>query len=115
MKKLEDLLTCFHLYAVCTNCTRMERLNLKKLIDRLGSDHTIDRLRRRLRCSGCGERTEDIRIVYVGENAKLSGFHYRGNSASRRRPAAESVGGPGVQSVSSSVDSSVSPNPSTPT
>ena len=54
-------------------------------------------------------------IAYVGENAKLSGFHYRGNSASRRRPAAESVGGPGVQSVSSSVDSSVSPNPSTPT
>lgn len=82
----------------------MERMDLEGLIDRYGEDLTIDAFRRRSRCRGCGVRTGDIRIVYVGENGKVSGFHYRGNFRERS-----------VQSVSSSVDSRVSPKPSTPT
>ena len=99
MKTLADLIDRFQLYAVCTDCERMGHLYLQKLIDRLGSNLTIDSVRRRLRCNGCQQRTGDIRIVYVGESGKLSGFHYRGNS----------------QPFSNSVDSSVNPKPSTPT
>lgn len=102
---MSDLIERFQLYAVCTDCDRMERVDIRGLMDRYGGDLTIDSVRRRLRCQQCRQHTGDIRIVYVGEQAKVSGFHYRGNPG--RRPA--------VQSVSSSVDSSVRPNPSTPT
>ena len=105
MKTVGDLIERFQLYAVCTDCERMERVDIQGLIDRFGGDLTIDRCRRRLRCRGCRQRTGDIRIVYVGENGKVAGFHYRGHNG--RRPV--------LQSVSSSVDSSVSPKPSTPT
>ena len=105
MKTVSDLIERFQLYAVCTDCQRMERVDIRSLVGRFGADLTIDACRRRLRCRHCRRRTGDIRIVYVGENGRLSGFHYRGHST--RRSA--------VQSVSSSVDSSVNPKPSTPT
>ena len=106
---MTDLLERFQLYAVCTDCERMEQIRIQALIDRFGTDLTIDSVRRRLRCTGCRRRTEDIRIVYVGENARLSGFHYRGNDGTVPQALPE------AQPVSSSVDSSVRPNPSTPT
>ena len=139
MKTLGDLLTSFQLYAVCTPCERMERVPIRELAEQLGHDLTIDQTRRRLRCRGCGTRTGDIRIVYVGENAKLAGFHYRGSPGrsnpergSRERDTIEhgnrGPAGPesgtqtsagadqsSTQPFNSSVDSSVSPNPSTPT
>lgn len=105
MKTVGDLIERFQLYAVCTDCERMERIDIQSLIDRYGRDLTIDRCRRRLRCRGCRQQTGDIRIVYVGENARVAGFHYRSHRGQR----------PALQSVSSSVDSSVSPKPSTPT
>ena len=81
MTTLNDLLECFQLYAVCVDCERMERMDLQGLIDRYGEDLTIDSFRRRSRCRCCGRRTGDIRIVYVGENGKLAGFHSRGSPA----------------------------------
>ena len=105
MKTVGDLIERFQLYAVCTDCERMEKVDLPGLIDRYGSDLTIDGFRRRLRCGHCRQRTGDIRIVYVGEDNRVSGFHYRSHGPRR----------PGDQSVSSSVDSKVRPNPSTPT
>lgn len=75
-----DLIESFQLYAVCTDCERMEQVSIRKLIDAHGESLTIEQVRTRLRCSGCAVRTGDIRIVYVGEQGKLSGFHYRGNS-----------------------------------
>lgn len=77
----------------------MEPVPLASLIETLGPETTIDAVRTRLRCSGCRRRTGDIRIVYVGEKSKAAGFHYGGH----------------VQPFSNSVDSSVSPKPSTPT
>ena len=126
MKILEDLLDCFQLYAVCTDCERMEQLQLKQMIDQFGSNLTIDSVRRRLRCGQCRQRTEDIRIVYVGEQGKLSGFHYQisgtqisGTQVSELRDSEQQAVGlapaPTSQPFSNSVDSSVSPNPSTPT
>ncbi len=103
-----DLVERFQLYAVCTDCERMEQVAIQKLIDVHSENLSIEQVRTRLRCSGCAARTGDIRIVYVGEKGKLAGFHYRGNPA---RPSP----GPGDQPSSSSVDSSVRPKPSTPT
>ena len=80
MKTMADLIESFQLYAVCTDCERMERVSIQKLIEAHGEDLSIEQVRTRLRCSGCRVRTGDIRIVYVGEKGKLSGFHYRGNS-----------------------------------
>ena len=88
MKTLGDLIERFQLYAVCTDCERMERVAIGKLIEAYGKDLTIEAVRQRLRCSSCAVRTGDIRIVYVGEKGKLAGFHYRGNSA---RPALKPV------------------------
>lgn len=117
---MSDLIERFQLYAVCTDCERMERVLIEDMISHHGADLTIESLRRRLRCGQCRQRTGDIRIVYVGEQAKLSGFHYRGNSPPPvKQPAAQSVTtGKAViidQPVRSSVDSSVNPKPSTPT
>ncbi len=120
MKTISDLVERFQLYAVCTDCERMERVLIEDMLSHHGPDLTIDSLRRRLRCGQCRRRTGDIRIVYVGERAKLSGFHYRGNSLP---PVTQPVTQPAMtagdpitdQPVSSSVDSSVRPKPSTPT
>ena len=86
MRTLQDLVERFQLYAVCTDCDRMERLPVQALIDQLGPNLAIDAVRHRLRCRTCRQRTGDIRIVYVGEQAKVSGFHYRGNLRPGTRP-----------------------------
>jgi hypothetical protein len=86
MKTLGDLSECFQLYAVCTDCERMEPVSIPALIDSCGPHLLIDEVRRRLRCRGCGTRTGDIRIVYVGEKGKLAGFHYRGTGSDSMRP-----------------------------
>jgi len=104
MNTLADLRAAFQLYAVCPDCRRMESVDVVALAERLGADTPIASIRSRLRCRACGRRTHDIRIVYVGEAAKVSGFHYR-----RPNPARS------AQSCRSSVDSSVRPKPSTPT
>jgi hypothetical protein len=83
MKTMGDLIESFQLYAVCTDCERMEQVSIQKLIDTHGEELPIEQVRKRLRCRDCGMRTGDIRIVYVGEKGKLAGFHYRGD---RPRP-----------------------------
>ena len=78
MQTLNDIKDSFHLYAVCVTCKRMEPLPIAKLIDRLGRDYPVTRLRDQLRCKQCHRRTGDLRIVYVGPDANAAGFHYRG-------------------------------------
>lgn len=99
MQTLADLIVSFQLYAVCTDCQRMERVPMQQLAERFGYDLTIDNVRRRLRCTGCDQRTGDIRIIYVGEQGRVAGFRYRTDT----------------QPFKSSTDSSVRPNPETPT
>jgi hypothetical protein len=84
MKTMGDLVERFQLYAVCTDCERMEQIAVGELIEAHGEALSIEAVRLRLRCRGCAVRTGDIRIVYVGEQGKLAGFHYRGSSS---RPA----------------------------
>ena len=112
METLEDLKSHFELYAVCIECGRMQRVDLAAAIERLGDAATVADVRARVRCSACNRRTQDIRIVYVGPDGASRGFHYRDHSRDHwdmpraQRPA---------QSPSSSVPSSVSPKPDTPT
>ncbi len=73
---LGELAKSFQLYAVCVDCERMERVAIAPLVARLGGETGIDAVRGRLRCSGCRQRTGDLRIVYVGCDSQ-TGFHYR--------------------------------------
>ena len=72
MRTLTKIPDTFKLYAVCTDCERMEEVDRLGVIEKAG-DMTVTDFRKRVRCSACGTRTEDIRIVFVGE----TGFGYR--------------------------------------
>ena len=60
--------TAFAIVAFCERCGRRTTLDRPKLPPKV----TIEALRRRLRCSGCGSRETSIRIVYTG----AGGFRY---------------------------------------
>lgn len=75
---LNDLRLSFQLYALCSACDRMEAVNIAALLEVLPADTPVDTIRRRVRCSSCRCRTEDIRIVYVGEGERAATFQYRG-------------------------------------
>jgi hypothetical protein len=77
VRKIKDINSSFTLYAVCVGCARMEPLSAERLIEELGADILLEDVRKRLRCKGCGERSGDIRIVYVGPCRSAAGFHYR--------------------------------------
>ena len=107
MVTLADLVARFELHAVCIHCRRMERIDLTELMHRFPETRTVEEVRDRVRCRGCRRRTRDIRIVYVGTNGNARGFHYRAHQSHKGAAAA--------QSPSSSLPSSVSPKPDTPT
>ena len=103
----------------------MERIDLTELMHRFPETHTVEEVRDRVRCRSCRRRTRDIRIVYVGTDGNARGFHYRAHQYHRgalddrgvpnHRGAPDHEGAPASQSPSSSVPSSVSPKPDTPT
>ena len=72
MNTLAEIPDSFRLYAVCTKCVRMELVDRQAVIENQG-DLSVADFRARVKCSECGKRTEDIRIVYQGE----TGFGYR--------------------------------------
>ncbi|MEM7079371.1 MAG: hypothetical protein AAF513_12155 [Pseudomonadota bacterium] len=76
MKAVGELLESFALYAICDDCLRCEPLDLQALIDEVGADYPIERIRLRLRCNACNQRTQGIRIVYIGPQGKAAGFRY---------------------------------------
>lgn len=77
MQRLGELLESFKVYAVCVPCSRMEAVDLRAAVERLGATATVADLRARVRCRGCGRRTRDIRVVYVGPADRPATFHYR--------------------------------------
>ena len=60
--------TAFAIVAFCERCVRRATLDRPKLPPKV----TIESLRRRLRCTGCGSHETSIRIVYTG----AGGFRY---------------------------------------
>lgn len=77
MQRLVDLREGFRVYAVCVPCGRMEPLRLDHAMARLGISATVADLRTRIRCRGCGRRTGDLRVVYVGPEDRPAEFRYR--------------------------------------
>ncbi len=76
MQTLKELAGCFHLYAVCERCQRVEPLDLAALIQSEGDAYPVDRLRMRLKCTACGQRSQAMRIVYVGPEGRAATFRY---------------------------------------
>ena len=72
MRTLGEIPSTFKLYAVCHRCERSVEVDHKAVLEEQG-DMTIEYFRQKVRCSECGKRTRDIRIVYVGN----TGFGYR--------------------------------------
>ena len=72
MRTLGEIPNTFKLYCFCAaNCERSVVVDHQKVLWEQ-EDMTIPYFRKKVRCSECGTRTEDIRIVYVGE----TGFGY---------------------------------------
>lgn len=77
MQTLQELVQNFQLYGVCESCARVAELNIETLMEQNGADYRIDQLRLRLTCSQCNQRSQSLRIVYVGEGRKSAAFRYR--------------------------------------
>jgi hypothetical protein len=77
MQRLSELAGSFEVYALCPPCGRMEALPLTALLDRFGRDVTLSDIRPRLRCRACGERSNELRVVYVGPEGRPVVFQYR--------------------------------------
>jgi hypothetical protein len=77
MQRLSDLVDSFEVYALCPPCGRMEALPVPALLERYGDDFDLDQLRARLRCRTCGEKSRELRIVYVGPAGRPVVFQYR--------------------------------------
>jgi len=77
MQPLIELTQRFRIYAVCIPCGRMELLAMEALVAKLGARATVTDVRLRLRCSRCGSKRPDVRVVYVGVDHEAAGFRYR--------------------------------------
>jgi hypothetical protein len=77
MQRLTELVGGFQVYAVCPPCARMEALALEALIARFGPDVSLSDIRPRLKCAVCGERSGELRVIYVGADGQAGTFHYR--------------------------------------
>jgi len=77
MQRLSELRGSFEVYALCPPCGRMEALPLAALLERFGPDVTLTDIRPRLRCRECGQRSHDLRVVYVGPEGRHITFQYR--------------------------------------
>jgi hypothetical protein len=60
-----DLAGRHTIWAHCVPCGRAVQLDTSRLIAVYGPRLTIAELRRRLACSRCGERRQEIRIVFT--------------------------------------------------
>ena len=58
----DALMEGLHIRASCRNCRHRTNLSLR-LAKRLGYDHPLVALRRRLRCSKCGMRDVEVRTI----------------------------------------------------
>jgi hypothetical protein len=62
-KFLADLGRGHRLYGHCANCKRTQMLDVDKLEQRFGPFFTIDDIRKRVRCTKCKRRTQQLRLV----------------------------------------------------
>ena len=55
----------------------MPRLDIAQLLRIYGPDTRIEDIRRRLVCTACGRRTENLRVVYRGPDGRAASFNYQ--------------------------------------
>ncbi len=76
MQTLQELAQAFRLYGVCEPCKRVAAVDINRLIETEGGDYPVDRIRMRLYCRQCRQRTQALRIVYVGPEGRAASFRY---------------------------------------
>ncbi|MEM7098058.1 MAG: hypothetical protein AAF541_07350 [Pseudomonadota bacterium] len=54
----------------------MDQIDIPELVKILGGDYLVQDVRHRIRCEQCGQRTRNMRIVYVGPGGRAAGFRY---------------------------------------
>ena len=59
-------ITMNHLSFECQSCGHSPLIPVKEMIERHGAETTVDAVRAKARCSLCGQKTFDFRIVYRG-------------------------------------------------
>jgi len=55
----------------------MPQLNIAQLVRIYGPETTVEDIRRRLVCTACGRRTENLRLVYRGPGGRAASFNYQ--------------------------------------
>jgi hypothetical protein len=61
--RLGQLSGTHELIAACLGCGRIVQLSVPALILRYGNACPVEDIRKRIKCSECGKRTQDLRIV----------------------------------------------------
>jgi hypothetical protein len=65
LRTVGDLADRHVIYAHCGPCQRSVQLDSRRLVAVHGAGLTIPELRKRLTCSRCGQRRQEIRIVFA--------------------------------------------------
>jgi Zn finger protein HypA/HybF involved in hydrogenase expression len=65
MTQLQHI-TMNHLSFECKSCGHSPLIPVQEMIERHGAETTVDAVRAKARCSSCGQKTFEFRIVYRG-------------------------------------------------
>ena len=58
-----------HLSMECRTCTHSVLKSVEEFLQKVPNDMTVARVKKAARCSMCGRKTVEVRIVYVGNSA----------------------------------------------
>ncbi|MEM7220263.1 MAG: hypothetical protein AAF515_18015 [Pseudomonadota bacterium] len=72
----------------------MVRLEVQALVEVFGAQATVDDIRRRLRCTRCGRRSHNLRVVYRGADGGAAAFRHGGGIRARAARPAPATGTP---------------------
>lgn len=58
-----------HLSIECRTCEHSVLTPIEEFLQKVPNDMTVERVKKAARCSMCGRKTVEVRIVYVGNSA----------------------------------------------
>ena len=58
-----------HISIECRTCNHSVLKSVEEFLQKVPNDMTIARVKKAARCSMCGRKTVEVRIVYVGNSA----------------------------------------------
>ena len=59
-----------HISIECRTCEHSVLTPIEEFLQKVPNDMTVARVKKAARCSMCGRKTVEVRIVYVGNSAK---------------------------------------------